>query len=330
MSYAQGFYKVIVAGLDVTSNFEGLLEDLSVEKQAGANADSAQIQIADPGGRVAIPAERADVQIFLNGFHAFEGFVSEVSCGIDKGGGRTMSISCSSMDQGSKAKQPNLKHKDDATLSSVASEWGSKAGLQMQVLGSIASVQREYWHQQNESFVSWAQRIAREVGGTFKVVGKRGFLVGRNEGISASGRALTPIAVVAGVNLISGEVQPIITRPKYNKAAYRYFDVDKGEHVEVEQDTPVKDVEAKIRSVHSVYDEDQAKQKGTAAGKETDRDKGGGTVTIFGDARAEPEAICTIAGWKSGVDGSYRIHSVSHKLSKGGFQTTIGLRQPQQ
>ncbi len=332
MSYfIRGNYKVVVAGQDVTSRFRPLLKDLSVERSSGKASDSLDMTLADPGGSVFLPRDRDPVVVHLNGQWVFEGFVSDVECSIDKGGGHEIKISASSVDQGGKAKEPSLRHKDNATLKDVASEWGGKAGIQMQVLGSLASVERDYWLLQNESFMSWGQRIAREVGATFKIIGQRGFLSPRNEGIAASGRPLTPIAVTTGEggNFLQGSVSPIVGRPRFSNVALSYFDRAKGERVEVEIDTGITGVDTTLRKLVTEATEGQAKKKAEAFGKESDREKGSGSVTIVGDARAEPEAICNVSGFRPGVDGAYQIDTVSHSVSKGdGFTTELGLKQP--
>jgi len=327
--FIRGNYQVTVAGQDVTSRFRPLLLSLEITRAAGETGDQLSLTIANVDGKVLLPQDRAPVTVHLNGEWAFEGFVEDVNCSISKGSGREMKISARSFDQGSKVKQPSLRHKDKASLKDVAAEWGQKAGIQMEVLGSLASVERDYWLQQNESFISWIQRTAREVGGTAKIIGTRGFLAPRNEGISASGKPLTPISAAAGRNLIEGNISPIISRPKYSKVALSYYDRAKGERVEIDLDTGIKDVETTLRKLITVADEKQAKQRGEAIGKESDREKGSGSVTILGDARAEPEAICNVSGFQPGVDGAYQIDSVSHSVSKGdGFTTTLSLKQP--
>lgn len=331
MTVIRGVYSVTIAGQDVTNRFAPLLKSLTITRAAGEATDSASLVLADKDGKTFLPQDRATVEITLNGSWAFSGFVSEVSCTIDKSGGREMSISASSADQGGKVKEPTLRQKDDATLSDVAQEWGGKVGLDVQVLGSLSSVNRPYWIMQNESFMSWGQRISREVGGTFKIIGSRAFITARSEGQSASGRPLTPIPVSGGPggNLKSGSITPIISRPKYKNVKLEYFDRAKGERVEVDVDTGVTGVDVTLRELITAADEDQAKQKAGAKGKESDREQGQGSVVIVGDARAEPEAECPVSGFRPGIDGTYRIHSISHKVDKSsGFETTLELRQP--
>jgi uncharacterized protein len=329
MSFVKHDVKVIVGGTDVTSRFRPRLLELKVDRAAGKASDSASIKVANPNGEIRLPQDRAPITIHIDGVWVFEGFVSEVTCSIDKSAGRTLDITASSVDHGGQAKEPKLRHKDDASFQSVASEFGSKAGLSVQVLGSVASVQRKYWIQQSESFISWGQRQARELGATFKVIGSRAFFAARNEGLSASGRPLTPIAATFGVNLLSASIRPIVSRPRFKQVKISYFDIAKGEKVEEEIDTGIGGVDAALRHVISAATKDHAKNRADALGKESDREKGQGDVDILGDPRAEPEAICTVTGVAPGADGSYRIDSVSHSVSKSGFTTSLSLRQPQ-
>lgn len=323
-------YQIVIGGNDVTSRFRPRLLDLTVSRNAGKAADSASITVANPNGEVGVPADRAPVTIHLGGTWVFEGYVTETDCNIDKGAGRTIGITASSVDQGGKAKEPVLRHKDEASFADAAKEFGSKAGLSVQVAGSIASTQRDYWLQQNESFISWGQRVSREIGATFKVIGSRAFFTARNEGLAISGRPLTTIAATWGTNLMSASIRPNVSRPRFQKVKISYFDAAKGEKVEEEIDTGIGDVEATLRHVLSMATKDQANKRADALGKESDREKGQGDVTILGDARAEPEALCIVSGVMPGADGAYRIDSVNHKVSKSaGFTTSLTLRQPQ-
>lgn len=332
MSLIKGIYEVHIAGTNITSRIDPFLLSLSTQKSDGQASDTASVTLADPNGILFLPNDRADVAIHINGLDVFTGFVDGApTSNIDKGSGRTLEIAASSIDQGGKAKEPRLKHKDDASIASVAKDFGSAAGITMKVAGSISSITRKYWIQQNESFVSWGQRIAKEIGGTFKIVGDKGFLTAKNEGLSVSGKPLTQIHVTGGEfgNLLSGSIKPMVSRPKFKKIGISYFDVAKGEKVEVDVTTPITDVETKLRSVMSVVDKDQAKEKADALSKQSDSEQGQGSIEIIGDEAAEPGAEVILSGYRDGVDGTYRANSVSHSLDKsGGFVTSIELRQP--
>lgn len=322
--------QIIIAGQDVTARFDPHLLDIKITRASGEAADTCDLKLSDQDGSIILPAERAPVLVVVSGNMAFTGFVSDVTHAGSKGSGSTLDLSCSSIDQGSGVKEPKMKHKDDSSLSDFASELGKAAGLAVTVAGSIAGISRPYWLSQNESFMSWGQRIAKEIGASFKIIGDKAYLVGLNEGISASGKPLTPISAARGVNLISWSISPIISRPKFKEVEVSYFDVKKGERVTQKVATGNSDVDASLRTVIGAANEDQAKTKAEGAKKSSDREKGAGSITILGDILAEPEAICNISGVRPGIDGGYRISSVTHSLSKGsGFSTELSLREPQ-
>ena len=323
-------YQVFVAGKDVTSTLDPRLLSIDIDRAGGEAADTCNLKLSDQDGALVLPAERAPVQVFINGLMAFNGFVSDTPYDFSKSSGKVLSLSCSSIDQGSKVKEPSMKHADDSSLQDFASKLGQAAGLSVIVAGSITGIQRAYWLCQNESFMSWGQRIAKEIGASFKILADKAYLVAINEGISPSGQPLTPIDAVYGDNLISGSISPIVSRGKFKEVEVSYFDIRKGERVKVKVPSGIDDVDASLRMLINAADENQAKNKAEAAGKNSDREKGGGTVTILGDVVAEPEAICNLSGVRPGIDGSYRIGSVKHKLSKGGgFNTDLDIKQPQ-
>lgn len=171
--------------------------------------------------------------------------------------------------------------------------------------------------------------MSRELGATFRIIGNRAFIAPRNEGLSVSGKPLTPINAAYGVNLISAEMEPIISRPKFKDAEVSYFDKDKGERISVKVPTGIDDVDSAIRTVISSAKKGHAENRAKSYSEESNRRKGGGSVTILGDPACEPEAICNVSGCRPGCDGAYRIDAVQGKMSKdGGYTVTLDLKTP--
>lgn len=324
-----GSLGVVVGGSTVTGNFLPFIKDVTIKRSADAAYDTAEILLADPYGQIAFPKARAEIDLNIRGQWAFSGFVSDVGWKFDKGSGREMSISATSADMGSKLKEPVLRNKDDATFGDVAKEWGGKIGLDVQALGDLASIEREYWIMQSESFMSWGQRIAKDLGATFKVLGKRAFFSPRNDPTSASGKPLTPVFVSGGVNLLSADITPIIGRPQFKEVEAEWWDQKEAVIKKIKAATSNTDVEAVLRRLVKAPDEAQAQKKADAIAKESDRKAGSGTVTIIGDVPIEPEADVIVSGCRPGIDGNYRAEDVTLKLSKSaGFTTTISIVHP--
>ncbi|CAM5389003.1 hypothetical protein ATER59S_01869 [Aquamicrobium terrae] len=141
---------------------------------------------------------------------------------------------------------------------------------------------------------------------------------------------LTTISAAWGANLLSADVTPIVSRPKYKNVKVSYYDTAKARRVEVDVASGVTDVDSILRTVLSAANEGHAKQKAKSLGKESAREQGQGNAKIVGDPRAEPEALCALSGVAPGADGTYRIDAVTHDVDgEGGFETTLDLRQPQ-
>jgi predicted phage terminase large subunit-like protein len=215
-------------------------------------------------------------------------------------------------------------------LSEVMQDAGKEAGFSVQVDDALGSIEREWWGMSAESFYHFGHRIAREVGGVFKIYGKRALLVKRNAGLSASGLGLSSVIARAGGNLINWDISPIVARPRYQSVIARWYDMKaakwKQEKVEIggigdKADNITRFTEA---------DKDEAKHSGNNGKEASDRNKGEGSVVIDGDPGATPEGLCIVIGVRPGIDGAYRIDTVDHELSRdNGFTTTLSLKQPQ-
>lgn len=326
------YLKVTIGGTDVTSRFSPLLKSVKVTKKAGKSAHSASITLADPDGATIMPSDGDTIEIELGQSIAdagpvFRGTVNDVS---SKGStsGRTLEITASSADQKGKAKAPLRKSKDNATFKTVAEEWGAKAGLTVKVAGDLASINREYWSIDGESFMSWGQSIARQLGATFQIIGKEAFFTPRNEGVSVSGKPLPTVTAAWGVNLLSWEIKPTSGRPQFSKTKARYYDKAEAKYKEIEVEIPEQGG-APVLEDHRLYpDEAQAKKSAESSSKESKREKGSGTVTIVGDHSVEPEAKMVLHGARPGIDNTYLADEVTHDLDEKGFQTVVKVKLP--
>lgn len=81
---------------------------------------------------------------------------------------------------------------------------------------------------------------------------------------------------------------------------------------------------------HSKADGDEAKETAKSTGKESNREKGAGTVIIDGTPKAKAEGRCIIQGVRPGVDGEYTIDKATHNLERSkGYSTTLTLKRPE-
>lgn len=324
---------VRVGGDDITDALLPRLIRLSVSDKAGSSSDTASIDIDDTDGAIIMPESGDQVTILL-GWEGqgigvvFEGTIDEISASGGRSG-RTLSISAKGMDTRGKAKQGQRRHFDDTTIGDALKKAGQTAGYSVTVDKALAGIKRKYIALDDESFAAFGERLAREVGGTFKMVGgNKAILAKRNGGQSASGGQLPVVVAAWGVNLHSYDVTPILGRPVEKKTKSRWYDQKAATWKEEEADTDTEDAETEKPARYSEADQDRAKEQAGSDAVESDRKSGDGSVTIEGNISAQPEAICMIVACRPGIDGDYRIEGVDHEYSRGGFITRLELGQP--
>ncbi|RWX72610.1 late control protein [Mesorhizobium sp. M2A.F.Ca.ET.039.01.1.1] len=329
----RAIYSVSVAGQDISSRIAPILLSLRISDKEGTHSDTASIELDDSSGMIRFPKTGAPMSVAIGwegeGFSVvFEGTVDEVKSSGSRGGGRTLSISGKGVDTQGKAKEAQQLHVDNADVKTALSKAGEIAGItDIKVDPSLASIKREWWGLNDESFLHFGERIAREVGGIFKIRGKRAILAAKTGG-SPSGAALASVNAAWGDNLISWDITPAMGRPRHKKVRARFYDKKGAKWKQVEAEVEDEDAEAIFGDRQSRADEDEAKASSDSQAKDAEKQKGGGTVQIDGTASAVPGGTLNLIGARPGIDGAYRIESVDHDYSRSGWTTSCELKQP--
>ena len=237
----KAIFSVVVGGKDITLNLNPVLQSLRVSDKAGMSSDTASLELDDRGGQIVLPRPGALVLISLGWEgrgtgRVFEGTVDEIRASGSRSG-RTLSISAKGMDTRDKPKEGQRRHFDDTTIGDALSATAGKAGLTMSVDAELGKIKRPYIALDDESFVAFGERIAREVGGTFKIVGTRAILAKRNGGSSAGGASLPTVTAAWGANLHSYDIAPILGRPVEKATRSRWYDKAKADWLETTADT---------------------------------------------------------------------------------------------
>lgn len=333
----KAIYAVIVNGRDISSTLAPILHSLDVTDKAGSSSDTASIEIDDTDGAVIMPNKGASITITLGWeggpiAEVFKGKVDEVRSQGSRGAGRTLRISAKGVDENGKAKQPQNRHMDNKSLKDALTDAGKEAGItSIKVDPDLAKVTRDYWSLDAESFLHFGERVAREVGGTFKVRDGEAVMAKKAGGKSAGGQTMPTITAAWGDNLMSWEIAPILGRPQFKQVRGRYYDRKEGKWKSVEVEIPGTEATAKLTRRTVSADEDEAKGGAENDKTESEKNKGGGSVSIDGNAQARPEGKCIVAGARPGIDGTYTIESVTHTVSRsGGWVTKLDLKKPEE
>lgn len=329
----RAIFEVIIDGQNITSKLAPMLIRLSVSDKAGLSSDTASIEIDDTNAAAILPRKKAPISIKLGweGEGAGTVFIGTVDDVRARGGrgGRTLSISAKGMDTRGKAKQGQRQHFDDATIEEAMQGAAKAAGLTVSVDPAFASIKRPYIALDGESFVAFGERIARELGGTFKIVGSKAILAKRNGGVNPAGAALPTVTAAWGLNLHDYDIAPILGRPMEKEAAAHWYDPKAAAYKTEKAETGTEDAETTKTARFTQADQDSALDIAASDAAEADRKSGEGSVSIEGNIGAQPEGVCIVVGCRPGIDGTYRIEGVTHDYDRGGgFVTRLELGQP--
>lgn len=322
-------FMVTVAGTNITSTLLPVLISLRVSDKVGTHSDTATLEVDDTRGRIVLPQIGAPVVVALGwedeGLRVvFTGTVDEVKSSGSRGGGRTLSVSAKGMDTTKKPKEGQQRHFDDKSVKDILSEAGKTAGVtEVEVDPALASIKRSYFEMRDESFIHMGERLAREIGGNFRIQGTKAVM-------SKRGGAYTAAVIAAwGKNLHSWDMSPSLGRTQFNATRARWYDPKQAEWQETEDQTRLT-VDARHDHRYAKANEQEAGQQAGSDKATSERDAGEGSVTIEGDTTAIPDGLCIITGARAGVDGPWRIDAVTHSYSRGGgFVTALDLKAPQ-
>lgn len=325
-------WDVVIDGRSMASAFANYLISITVTDKAGSSSDSCQLVLDDTGGQIKLPQKGSKVAVFLNGVRVFYGIVDKPQSSGSRGAGMKLSVTAKGFDIRGKAKEPQRLHQDDGTVGSFLQKVAGKAGFNLKIDQALAGIQREYLAADGESLLHIGERLARELGGTFKLRGTDAALIklGIDYGLPQISGIFAMDASGTG-NVIDFNIEPIVNRSVFRDIEVSYFDRQAGEvlkHVsqagEAGQRAEATNV---IRNI--VHDKKQAENIAEARKEESERKAGEGSVRLDLEPSAQAEGLFTLTGTRPGVDGTYRITSVTHTADRnGGSMTSLKLEQP--
>lgn len=325
--------QIIVAGKDVTSRFDARLISLRIADKEGTHSDTAEIEVDNRDSAISIPRTGDPMQISLgwdgDGMSVcFSGKVDEVRSRGSRSG-RTVTISAKGIDTEGKAKEGQQLNIDDASVKTALEKAGKAAGItSIKIDPSLERITRPWWGLNNESFLHFGERIAREIGGTFKIKDDKAILAAKTGG-SVSGKPMPVITAAWGVNLTDWDMSPVLGRSRYKEVQAEHYDTKSGTWKKVK--VRVNDEGAKAthtdRTTHA--SEGAAKNAAESKAMDAEKEKGGGSLSIDGTASAVPGATCIVSGADRIANGTWRVEGVDHDYSRSGWTTKVSVKQPQ-
>ncbi|BAP94484.1 late control protein [Aurantimonas phage AmM-1] len=330
-------WQVLIDGRNVSIGMRPYLISIEIVDKDGSSADTCRLVFDDSRGQLLLPRVGARVDVRLQGASAFTGVVDSTPWRLSRGGGRILEVSAKGFDTRSKVKSGKVQmwHLDDATLDDALQKASRAAGLSGMVVDpQLGALKRDYWSPDGANFLAWGERLARELGATFKIRGDQAVFAKRGAGLAATGAAMPTVQGRCGVagNVITAQIDPSKGRARFKSKTVRYFDRPSASFKElsVEIEGAGDAVEAEALQRWTAADEGQAQDMANGQKVDAERDAGVGSVQLTLAVGAQAEGSFVLTGARPGIDGAYRITGVTHRADRnGGATTDLALAQPQ-
>ncbi len=329
---ADAQWQVFVDDKDISSALRPFLMSLDVNDRDGTESDTCSLRFDDTAGQIKLPKVGASLRVLINGVQIFKGPIESTPWSMSRSEGRVLGIEAKGIDTRGKVKVGQRWHMDDATLKDVLTRSARVAGISaVAVDPELGAIRREYWSPDGQSFLSYGAQLARQFGATFKIQDGRAVFAKRGTGTSVAGAAMPTIEAVIGRNVLTVNIDPLKGRRRFAKTRVRFFDRASATYKEreIEIDTEFQDpgvVEEVRGTAANEADADRAAQSRKTA---AERDSGSGTIELNIEPAAQAEGTVILRGARAGIDGTYRIVGVRHRVSRSeGSRTTLEIAQP--
>lgn len=300
----------------------GILESLTVTDEAGIKADAVEITI-DDRDRYASAKKGDEIRVWL-GYEPAPVYMGRFKIETVRKSGprRTMTVSAKAAEFTSAIRAAKSRSWHGKTLGEIAAAVAAEHGLKPAVAASLAAVAIPHIDQQNESDVSFMNRLAARNGAVFKVADGRLLLTKKGEktlpsGSSKAATTITPADAERWDWESTG-------RGAYKAVVCSYRDDGKGLRKTVTAGD--KAAKSKHRDRRLYGSRGEAEQAARAQLGDFARGKVSCTLDA---ARGLPQAYAdgevVLEGFDAEVDATYRVKSVRHTLDGSGLRTSLTL-----
>jgi uncharacterized protein len=321
------FY-VKVGDINVTNSMNKYLISIKIRNEHGTHA-TASLVFDDSNGQLIIPnsdelvtiglgwQDTGPVTVFNRGRR-----IESISMG-SRSHGRTLAINLTGADLTATGviKSQSDQYADKMNLQDVANKF-NPIGWNTLVKGNLAQLSRDYWSMNNQTFPSWINKIATEVGGAV-ICNDKTFViypVGSDQGLP-----VIECDCGEGGNVIEWNIIPDSDLLKYAGFQTLAYDNAAASLLNDMGDTSSVTAINKSKAPTS----DQATVQSTANEHFGRYESKRGRLTIVGEPSAAISGWINLNGTRAAVDGYYAIKSVEHEYNRsGGFRTTLELRNP--
>lgn len=317
------YFRFVSKGLDLTALIAPRMTSLSISDVAGSVADTMTMSLENADERLEAPGIGAELDVWLGydgkGSAMGRFVVDEVGCEGPPCQVTVRARGAPFMESRSYGSLQTQKTRsfENLTLGALATQIAGEHKLEAVIGATIAGKALPHLDQTNESDIHLLLRLARDMDLTVKPAAGRLIVLPAGEGVSASGAPIPPVTIrrqgVESYRL--GNVR----RTKFGKVTAYWRDTAAGQDVAV----TVGDAEPERRIRHVFATAAEAADAANAMLSTYARGSGTVEITTAGDPAVVAEGRLILAGFPLGIDGTWRVKRVEHKLDAGGYRMTV-------
>ncbi len=318
-------YLIAMAGINITAKIADRLLSLTVNDAAGVKSDTVRIVLDDRDNRIAEPPDGALMLIAMG--YAGLALVPVGSFIVDKVeydiAPARMTIYGKAADFGGSIKDQKTRKWDSTPIGDIVTTIAGEHDLEPKVAARFKAVQYDYLAQKAESDINFLSRIGKKLDALVSVKEGNLLFTGKGEGKSASERDL-PQTWVYKSQLLTG------SRVSKNKATiYKSVKASWHNKAKGEKETVTVGDGAPVFEITHAH-QSQTAAKNAARAKLDEQTRIGHTLSLRlpGNPILRAEGQLLAIGLRPSIPTLWSIKSVTHRLTSGGYNSTIECELP--
>lgn len=296
----------------------GPLLSLTVTDNEGLKSDSVEI-VVDNRDRIPAPKKGSQFKVWLG--YAETGLVYMGSYQVDtwSKSGRPLKLQISAKAVGltTEIKSPKSRSYHKTNVGEIVEKVAGKNSLGSKVHPELSKVKIGHIDQSNESDLHFLTRLAKRIGGNFKLADGQIIMNKAGAGTLPSG-SQAPVFDIPETGTLewSGSGSE---RGSYGSSSAAWHDTEEGERKTV----VVGEGKPRYRDRKLYKTEDEARQAAQAVLSGLNRGKRSFNVSLPGKPEIFAGARMNATEYDPDVDGLYGIKSAVHTLDSGGLKTSL-------
>jgi len=320
-------HRITADGKDVTEVLAERLLSLRLVDEDGLDSDTLELRVDDRDGQIVLPRTSVELTVALG----YDGKAQEMGLyvvdEVELSGpadtiritGRAANFSNSQTLRGRRQslREPRTRSWHELSFGELVEAVAAEHGFQARVGDPLAGAWLEHVDQLDESDLHLLARLARDRDGIAKPAGGRLIVVSRAEARTADGRQLEAVRL-GPADLESWRVT-LPQRSRYASVVAHYHDIEQGEVNEVTAGSG----EPVYRLRREYPDAETASWAANARLRRFNRGTSEINLELAGDPRLAAGTPLELAGFREGVNGSYRAERVEHVVDDRGYRTLV-------